>query len=302
MSSQLSFVVTTPATEITLDGRRHGEFAVSITNTAGRPLRARLQLVPAPPAEPGWFGVAGGDERDLALGATQSFSVQVQAPPTAAPGSYQVRCDAIDEAQPQEVFTIGPTVAVQLSTAAARRGRIPWWVFAAAAAVVLIAAIAFFVLRGSDTEVPNVLDIPASEAIRALENSGVDPEPPDVVNPQCDPPVLTQDPAGGEVVDEGTTVQLTFDQCRNVSSVPNFVGLRASQMNPAAALIAAKLEVLQVGESDTCDPTATNQFPRAGIRTNFGGTVVVTIPSEPDGCNNVSVLPPADETRRALFD
>ena len=58
MSGQLSFVVTTPATEITLDGQRHGEFAVSITNTAGRPLRARLQLVPTPPAESTWFGVA----------------------------------------------------------------------------------------------------------------------------------------------------------------------------------------------------------------------------------------------------
>jgi hypothetical protein len=142
-----SFAVTTPAAAVPLGADRHAEFTVSVTNVSGRPLRARLRLVATEPAKSDWFAVAGDAEREFALGATQAYAVQVRVPPEVAAGTYSVRCDAVAEDQPQEVFTQGPVVA--LTVPAPHAGRFPWWIVAVAAAVIVVGVVAAVLIARS---------------------------------------------------------------------------------------------------------------------------------------------------------
>jgi hypothetical protein len=84
-----SFAVTTPAAVLPLGADRHAELAVSVTNVAGRPSRARLRLVATEPAKSEWFAVVGDAEREFALGATQAYTVKAQVPLQGGGGNVQ---------------------------------------------------------------------------------------------------------------------------------------------------------------------------------------------------------------------
>lgn len=224
-----TFVVTTPATTVAIGGAagqpRTGQVAFTVSNIAGRPMRTRLRPVPQDPAQAQWFAVSGGEERLLALGATETFTVAVTVPPDVPAGSYTFRADAIGEDSPDEDFQTGPTVSLTVAAAPAK-ARFPWWMVAVAAAVVIIGVAVFvFISRSGDdpepapTEkpvatvtVPATVGSPTSAARASLEAAGlvvkvaiIDTVPP---VQSCDRPVLISVPQAGEVVDAGSTVTI----------------------------------------------------------------------------------------------
>lgn len=225
-----TFVVTTPATAVTLaPAPRVGQVAFTVSNIAGRPMRTRLRVVPQEPAQAGWFVVQGGEERQLGLGATETFAVAVTVPPDVPAGSYTFRADAVGEDSPDEDFQTGPTVSLAVAAPVAK-AKFPWWIVAVAAAVIIIGVGIFVVISRSGGDpapivtdqpvatvtIPEVKGLPVSQARAALEAQGlvveiaiIDTVPATVV---CDRPVLIAVPAASQTVNVGSTVTLALAQ------------------------------------------------------------------------------------------
>src|SRR5689334_11240358 len=104
------FDITAATNTIRLNAQRRGEAAFTVFNNSGRALRGRALVVPASPAIAPWLTLDGTSERDFAVAATEQFTVQIAAPPDAAPGVYTFRLDALDVALPDEGLTTGPSV------------------------------------------------------------------------------------------------------------------------------------------------------------------------------------------------
>lgn len=221
-----TYAVTTPATTVTLSpAPRVGQVAFTVSNIAGRPMRTRLRLIPQDPAQPGWFVIAGGEERLLGLGATETFAVAVTVPPDVPAGSYTFRADAVGEDSPDEDFQTGPTVSLTVPAAVAK-AKFPWWIVAVAAAVIVIGVAAFvFISRSGGDAKPVVTDapvatvkiadvnlMPVSEAKKQLEAQGLVVEirviPTVATTLVCDRPVLVTFPDANTTVNVGSTVTL----------------------------------------------------------------------------------------------
>jgi hypothetical protein len=161
------FFLTTPTTTITVGTNRHADFAVTVTNVTGRPVRARLRLVPNAPAVVEWFSIAGDAERDYGLGATQSYTVLVDVPGSVPAGTYSVRCDAVTT-DPEEHVTQGPTVALTLNAAPVKKP-FPWWIIVVAAAVLLVGTVAGVAIArtGDNTPTPTTASTAPTTAATA---------------------------------------------------------------------------------------------------------------------------------------
>jgi hypothetical protein len=211
-----AFAITAATNTVRLDAARAGEAQFTVTNTSGRPLRARLRAVALQPEAQGWLTVPGEAERPFALGETQQVAVRIAAPPDAAAGSYAVRLDAAAEDNPDDDSVQGPSVAIEVPAPVAKKP-FPWWIVAVIVAVLLVGGgAAFFLLRDSGgTKVPEGVvgqPVPTAQAILLAEGltpGGVTPEanatiPIDVV--------IRTDPAVGEKVGSDEPVALIVSQ------------------------------------------------------------------------------------------
>jgi serine/threonine-protein kinase len=279
-----AFAVTTPATTVPLGSDRRADLAVTVTNVTGRPLRARLRLVPTAPAAADWFAIAGDAEREYGLGATQSYTVAVHVPDDVPAGTYSLRCDATAEDQPDEDFAQGPTVALVVP-AVARKKPFPWWIVAVAAAVVLLIVLIAVVKShtgktSSGVPVPNVTGASAPRAIAAVAGAGFKPSPASVTGTGCTPTVAGQSPSGGAKAAKGSTVKLTFASCSATTvapatTVPDVVGQTYTAAIGLLARAGLATNPPNLGTTP-CDPVVLNQTPAAGSAAS-GQTVQLSL-------------------------
>ena len=135
------FSVAGPST-VSLDGARSGSGSFTVSNVTGRPVRARLLVLPGAGADAAWFQVVGESERLLPVAGTATVDVSVRVAEQAPAGAFSFAVGAALEEAPDRVVS-GPTVAFQVagageaevpvvdrdrrrrSPAAARRGRHP---------------------------------------------------------------------------------------------------------------------------------------------------------------------------------
>lgn len=193
----------------------------------------------------------------------------------------------------------GPGTPPSGSSRARASRKFPWWIVAIAVGLVGAVGVAVFLVTrdgGDDVAapVPNVTNVAGSAAIQAVTNAGFTADPASVSTDPCDPPVATQQA-------NGDTVTLTFAPCRSPRATPNLVGLPADAIRANARQLPFRLEVVQSGISTACNPPVAAQAPAPGTRTNFGATMVLSIPGEPEGCGIVNALPPADGRTEAFF-
>lgn len=148
-----AFDITTPSPALRLDGSRRAEVAFTVTNSLGRPVRGRAVVVPEGTTPPGWFTLADDAERDFLPNGTHVFQVQVAVPPSQTAGEHAFHLLVADQANPDEHFADGPTVAVRVpAPVVAAKKKIPWWIPVAAAAVLLIAVVTGVLLRAGKDE------------------------------------------------------------------------------------------------------------------------------------------------------
>lgn len=151
-----SYSITTPETTLGLRPTmvRNGETAkgsatYSVTNKTGTTLHTRLHIAPGESANPSWFTVRDGDERDIGPGATESFSVDVAVPGGA--GSQTFSAVAVNLADPDNDFEEGSVVAFESPALKADSGgKFPWWIVAVAGGLILLVggAVAVFLVIG----------------------------------------------------------------------------------------------------------------------------------------------------------
>lgn len=170
-----SFAITTTATEVLrADAKGHAEASFTVTNTTSRAVRGLAKARPLGDTKQQWLNLEGEAERDFAPGATQQITVSFDgprlepAPATAAgtaappPGAlpapgvrkYPFRLDVESALKPDEDFTEGPTVTVEMvPPAVAPKPKFPMWIIFVILGVVLLIGIIVLILflKNSDT-------------------------------------------------------------------------------------------------------------------------------------------------------
>jgi len=144
-----SFTITTTATDtLKADAKGHAEAVFTVTNATARPVRGMARTKPQGDTKREWLSIAGETERDFGGGATEQFTVKFDA--AGAPGGkYPFRLDVASALNPDEDFTEGPTVNVEIAAAtvpAPPKKKFPLWIIFVIAGVVLIIIIVVIIL------------------------------------------------------------------------------------------------------------------------------------------------------------
>src|SRR6267142_2126393 len=161
-----TFTVTTTATApLRADNKGHAEAVFTVTNTSSRPVRGVARVKALESTKQDWLKISGETARDFSAGGTQQFVVTfdgpVATPPPAPAGPppagsppatsattgaaadrYSFRLDISSDTNPDEDFTEGPTVVVELPGAVAPppKKKFPIWIIFVIIAVVLVVA------------------------------------------------------------------------------------------------------------------------------------------------------------------
>jgi hypothetical protein len=171
-----SFTITTPEAAVNLrpSSVKPGETAkgtvtYGVTNKTGVTIRTGLRIKPGPGAQEAWFTVRGGDERDIAPGAMESFAVDLSVPGVAgtsdrgSPGSsgrggsgpseaesstkYSFAAVAVNLRDPDNDFESGSAIAFGAPALVQNGGtRVKWWMVAAPIALLLVVGGALWAL------------------------------------------------------------------------------------------------------------------------------------------------------------
>ena len=142
-----SFTVTAAHTKVKLDssGAAHGTFTV--TNTSAQTLKGRLLARAAEAAAPEWFTVEGDSTRDFAPNAPVQVVVQLAVPQGSAPGSYSFRLDAVSQVDPDEDYTVGPSIAFEIKAPDKPKKPILPLILIIAGALVVLVIVAFLAAK-----------------------------------------------------------------------------------------------------------------------------------------------------------
>lgn len=227
-----TFTITTSAPDtIKTDARGHAEAVYTVTNTTSRPVRAMAKAAALDSTRQEWLQITGEADRDFAAGSTQQFVVTFDAPvaapkpagsggatpaaETATTDKYGFRLIVASATNPDEDFTEGQTVRVELPKAEPPKETKPFpkWIFIPIAIVLLLViAVVVWLIVGRKSEpekfpLPDVANVAQADA-QALLESACEARTACVVveiNPIPDPAVVsgnairTEPGAGAEV-------------------------------------------------------------------------------------------------------
>jgi hypothetical protein len=134
------FTITTTTNTLHLDTKGQAQAVFTVSNDSQRALRGRGRIAPQDPAQDAWFTVDGAAVRDFPVAGTQQYTVLVAVPPATPPATYSFRFDEVGEFNPDEEFTLGPTVSFTVLPPPPPQPapKIPMWAWIAAAVVALL--------------------------------------------------------------------------------------------------------------------------------------------------------------------
>jgi hypothetical protein len=204
-----SFAITTTATApLKADAKGHTQVVFTVTNTSARPVRGLGKVKPLGDTKREWLRLEGEAERDFAAGATQQFTVNFAGPSTPAAGKpgagttestaaapappppppkYPFRLDLVSAQNPDEDFTEGPVVTVEMMPApVVNGGGSKWWILILIAAVVLIGIIVLvIVLVSGRRKKPVTNGHPSPTPVETATATPKPTENPEVVEKRC---------------------------------------------------------------------------------------------------------------------
>src|SRR2546422_5163845 len=137
MSTESLFAITVSSESLSVQNGR-GQVTVTVTNTCGRALKGRAEVLPAKPEAGAWLSVARNPERVFTPGAVEQFVVQLNVPAGSPEGDHTFRLRVADVADPNERVTVGPAVGFKIAAAAPAPAPFRWWIPVAIGAVVLL--------------------------------------------------------------------------------------------------------------------------------------------------------------------
>src|SRR5262249_2560016 len=157
------FAITTASDRVHTGGDGRGEITFTVTNGSSRSLRGQLRVRPLGSTKGEWLNIAGGTERSFPPNGTQQVVVKIATPPGAPAGKYQFRLDAVSLVNPDDDFTEGPTVDLEIKATEAPKKAFPWRLVAAAAGAVILIVTLTWLLWPKGVEVPDVVGLDVGE-------------------------------------------------------------------------------------------------------------------------------------------
>ena len=231
------FTITAAAEGVTGNPGGSSQHRFTVTNATATRLTVGVRALAEDATFERWLAVADRAERELAPGATDQVTVTVQVPADASPGKRRFRLLVFSAARPDEDFTEGPQVVVEVQAARAAPPAeeparpFPWWIAVVAALVLLIGAgvTTWFLLSKKAVEVPRVVDLSAEEAVATLQAAKLAyTSEMRETREKAAGTVLEQNPAAGTSVDRGSSVTLVVASAPSQEpgvSVPTVVRL-----------------------------------------------------------------------------
>lgn len=270
-----SFTITAAKEKASLDASRKGEAAFTVTTTEARPMRGELKVKPLGATKAAWLSLADEAVRDFNPPKTQPATVKIAIPADAAAGTYSFRLDAVSVAEPDDDFTEGPAVAVEVAAAQpVPPKKFPWWIIAVVVVVLLgLGGVAAW-LMNRGVEVPDVVaaNVSYDKAKEMFTGKELNLLP--AKDEPSDKPqgiVIRQDPAPGKVK-KNTDVQLFVAKKQVVTAgVPNVAGLPEDKARQE--LTAKGFKTINVSHqaklpSDFAPGSVAGQTPPAGTPAN----------------------------------
>jgi serine/threonine-protein kinase len=142
-------------------------------------------------------------------------------------------------------------------------------------------AVDIFVSTGPPkVEVPNVKGRSRDDAIAAIVGAKLKPKVREVFNTADPGTVVAQAPVGGELVNEGSTVQINVSKGLEPLDVPNVIG---QQYDNAAGQLQGRGFAVARRDVDSSQPkdTVIDQQPKGGSELARGGTVTLYVSKGP---------------------
>jgi hypothetical protein len=279
-----SFTITTPSATVNLSpssvkGREtaKGTVTYSVTNKTGATVRTALRVKPSSGAEPSWFTVRGGEERDVGPGKTEDFAIELSVPGTAAkpeiPAEQRPQLSfhaaAVNLKNPDNDAESGSAVAFQAPVLTASDFKLKWWMIAAPVALILVVVGAFFGLQElfkdrGEVELADWTTKTVEEARSALEDQGlqVSERNPSQLEPAVgvakfyQRTVQSQDPAAGKVA-PASAVELVWEWTPLVVAVPDLSGQTLQNAIPLVENNGLRF----VAAQDPPQPQPPNNYP-----------------------------------------
>ncbi len=148
------FNITVDATDIKADAEGKATAIFTVTNALNTPVRGIAKAKALDNTLQDWLSVKGEPERDFSAHGTEQFTVEFSKPAgSAAPGAtekFPFRLDVFSAANPDEEFTEGQTVNVEVKQPEALpvKKSFPWWILIVAGAALILIVILLFLLFG----------------------------------------------------------------------------------------------------------------------------------------------------------
>jgi beta-lactam-binding protein with PASTA domain len=331
-----TFTITTTATDaLKTDAKGHAEAVFTVTNTSSRPVRGMARARALESTKQEWLRLSGETERDFAPGGTQQFVVTFDAPgaapapaaagPGTAPPSaeqYSFRLDVSSATNPDEDFTEGPVVQVQLPKAAPppTPSKFPKWLIPVIAVVALavIGLIVWLVIPKGPKKytLPDVATLSAADAQQALETGCSEGTGCVVVkvtpisdNTTPKDSAVGTEPAANTEVAVGSEVSLLISsgpavetyKIPPVKDVPQDKAKTTLEGNCKTVTPCVIVEVSNTSDNQIASGNAIRTEPKEGTDVNAGSKVTLFVSSGP----NKFPLPPvtgeiADAARQKL--
>jgi hypothetical protein len=203
-----------------------GALTLTVRNQTQRARTARITIELEGAAKPAWFVFDGASptnareiERDFDPKGNATIRVNISVPLGEAPGTHVFRVRATAEDDPDNDFTVGPNVAVDVVSWAVAPppppSKFPWWAIAIAAVLVLAVggAVIYLIVRPAGPVVPPLIGQLWDEAAqKKLSDANVPYDPPILV-PSSQPGALANkiiglDPEANTVLPSGVNLKI----------------------------------------------------------------------------------------------
>lgn len=238
-----AFDITTTTEQITADNGK-ATMVFTVTNTSSKGVRGVAKIKPLDNTQRDWLKLEGESERDFSANGTQQFTVNFNKPEVEAAAkeeskeetkeetketqSFPYRLDVISSINPDEDFTEGPTVTVEMPEEKKDDEPKPFPIWIPIVAGVLLLAIiggvvGYLLTRDSKVQVPPVVEMSFEKAQTTIEQSGLKAEKhEDNVNLNNKINIVfDQNPNAGEEVAANSIVKLSVPA---TTIVPDLTG------------------------------------------------------------------------------
>lgn len=140
-----AFSISTAEKSIKLDAKaRSGVVKYTVSHALPRTVAARADVVAEATTQAKWLTVKP-DKTGIAQGANVSFTVSIAAPADVAPGKYRFHLRVVDDDNPDDLSTEGPTAEFEVAAAEPPpNGKVKWWIWL----LVAVAALAVLGVGG----------------------------------------------------------------------------------------------------------------------------------------------------------